>query len=95
MMDSDELTNAVLPARTQTMRTMINRYAVLNGIMFWSTRDMPVFAHAPITWKKENLPDEVCQRWDEGKNHARVHRTRLGRLYDVAWEVRRRSSTLI
>ena len=55
MMDSDELTNAVLPARTQTMRTMINRYAVLNGIMFWSTRDIPVLAQAPKIWKKEYL----------------------------------------
>lgn len=30
-------------------------YAVLYGAMFWSTRDMPVLAQAPTTWKVENL----------------------------------------
>ena len=49
------LTNAVLPVNTQTMITTINRYAVPNGCMPWSTRDIPLFVHAPMIWKTENL----------------------------------------
>jgi hypothetical protein len=73
------LTKAVLPARTRKMTGKMRPNASWNGVIDWSTSDMPVFVYAETTWKSPYLPyAQLSETWTgkEDRTHQAGATTR-------------------